>query len=107
MLRVLSLQECVETAITTAGAIYGSSAVVFHNAIYNFGGWPSSHSVVCCSLCLDASLDWKFMDLPNTNFKDYFATKTFTVGNKIVYFGSQNQEAPSFWGKKKREKSSK
>ena len=64
-----------------------SSAVVFHNILYNIGGERSSHSLTLCHLSSQYQAQWKLMDLPNYDFKEYQFREVMTVENKIVYFG--------------------
>ena len=71
----------------------GSSAVVLNSVIYNIGGGGSSHSVWWCSLLSNDPPKWKSMDLENYSFKGYRWREALVVGNKIVYFGSNNQNA--------------
>ena len=73
--------------------MYGSSAVVLNSVIYNIGGDGSSHSVLWCSLLSNGPPKWKSMDLENYSFKGYYDREALVVGNKIVYFGSNNQNA--------------
>ena len=72
-------------------AIYGSSAVVLNNVMYNIGGYLSSRSVAWCRLKSKYVTSWQFMDLSNSNFKGYSWREALVVENKIVYFGSSNE----------------
>ena len=68
-------------------ALYGSSAVVLDQVMYNIGGLGSSHSVVRCHLSPSGLQEWKLVDLPNYNFIGYSEREAVVVENKIVYFG--------------------
>ena len=70
-----------------------SAAVVQNNVIYNIGGYPSSQSVLWCSLASNDPPNWKSMELQNHSFKGYCVREAFAVGNKIVYFGCYNHNA--------------
>ena len=61
--------------------------------MYNIGGFGSSHSVVWCRLGSSASPLWKSMDLANYGFKQYSFREALVVANKIVYFGSEEENA--------------
>ena len=65
-----------------------SSAVIFHNLMYNIGGFPSTHSIVFSRLSSHCPPEWRFMDLPNYNFAGFGFREAFVVENRIVYFGS-------------------
>ena len=55
--------------------------------MYNFGGYPSAHSVLWCGLSSRAQPEWKVMDVVDYNFKGYRSREALVVENKIVYFG--------------------
>ena len=46
----LSLEEGLETPLTTPEAVNGSWAVVLHNVMYNIGVDKGSHSAMQCRL---------------------------------------------------------
>ena len=46
-----------------------------------------------CSLGSNGPPNWKFMDFENHSFKGYCVREALPVRNKIVYFGSYNQNA--------------
>ena len=67
-----------------------SSAVILSSTIYNIGGLGYSNSVLWCDLNSIGKLSWKPLELHNYNFKDYYYRAALALGNKIVYFGSNN-----------------
>ena len=61
--------------------------------MYNIGGDGSSHSVIWCQLSSTYRAKWEFMDLQSHNFEKYLIREEFAVENRIVYFGSKNENA--------------
>ena len=84
--------------------VWGSSAVVLNDIIYNIGGNGSSHSVMWSRA--NPSSKWYLRDLSNYNFSGYYLREAFVLENKIVYFGVVRKKATLFWRKKKGQSSS-
>ena len=72
--------------------MYGSSAVVLSSTIYNLGGYGSTNSALWFDLNSIGKPSWKVLDLLNYNFNNYYYRTALTLGNKIVYFGSNDTD---------------
>ena len=46
-----------------------------------------------CRLGSNQSPKWKFMEIPNFSFNGYSRREALVVENKIVYFGSSDENA--------------
>ena len=70
-----------------------SSAVILNQVIYTIGGLFSPHSVLWCDIDSIHLPLWKGLDLADCEFTEHYYRKALVLENKIVYFGTWNENA--------------